>query len=158
MIIKKSLEWCFNWPNCTAPKNLTFGLLLNLSSIQSFGRDLALSDFLRSYWRTTKRSSTNNFFFFKFFMLEKKKDPNFPVLMPTGQKLPDDKHLAKGYTTPARWLKAKRLEYAKKLLLETDLNISQICYDSGFINSSHFIKAFKEKYKLPPHQYRRQNY
>ncbi|WP_088341923.1 alpha/beta fold hydrolase [Robiginitalea sediminis] len=57
-------------------------------------------------------------------------------------------------TTPSRWIKAKRLEYAKGLLLETGLNINQICYDSGFINTSHFVKSFKEQYGLPPHQYR----
>lgn len=57
-------------------------------------------------------------------------------------------------TTPSRWIKARRLEHAKTLLLETDLNINQVCYDSGFINSSHFIQAFKERYKLPPHQFR----
>ncbi|MCE2613185.1 helix-turn-helix domain-containing protein [Flavobacteriaceae bacterium D16] len=57
-------------------------------------------------------------------------------------------------TTPSRWIKAKRLEYAKELLLASDLNINQICYDCGFINSSHFIKSFKAKYKLPPLQYR----
>ncbi|TJY35876.1 alpha/beta fold hydrolase [Pontimicrobium aquaticum] len=57
-------------------------------------------------------------------------------------------------TSPSRWIKSKRLEYAKKLLIETNLNINQICYDCGFINSSHFIKSFKEKYNLPPHQYR----
>ena len=57
-------------------------------------------------------------------------------------------------TTPSRWIKSKCLEHAKTLLIESDLNINQICYDCGFINSSHFIKSFKEKYKLPPQQYR----
>ena len=57
-------------------------------------------------------------------------------------------------TTPSRWIKSKRLEHARKLLIESDLNINQVCYDSGFINASHFIKSFKEKYNLPPHQYR----
>jgi len=57
-------------------------------------------------------------------------------------------------TTPARWLKSKRLEHARILLIESELNINQICYDCGFINSSHFIKSFKEKYSIPPHQYR----
>ena len=60
-------------------------------------------------------------------------------------------------TSPSRWIKSKRLEHAKTLLIETDLNINQICYDCGFINSSHFIKSFKEKYNLPPHQYRSDN-
>ncbi|MEN8250289.1 MAG: alpha/beta fold hydrolase [Bacteroidota bacterium] len=57
-------------------------------------------------------------------------------------------------TTPSRWIKAKRLEHAKTLLIESDLNINEICYDSGFVNVSHFIKTFKDKYKVPPHQFR----
>jgi len=57
-------------------------------------------------------------------------------------------------TSPSRWIKSKRLQHAKKLLTETNLNINQIAYDSGYINSSHFIKSFKEKYNLPPHKYR----
>ncbi|MFS4466980.1 alpha/beta fold hydrolase [Maribacter sp. 2210JD10-5] len=56
--------------------------------------------------------------------------------------------------TPYKWIKIKRLEYAKKLLIENDLNVSQVCYESGFINNSHFIKSFKEKFKLPPHQFK----
>ena len=57
-------------------------------------------------------------------------------------------------TTPFRWIKSKRLEHAKVLLIQSDLNINQISYDCGFMNSSHFIKSFKEKYQLPPHKYR----
>ena len=57
-------------------------------------------------------------------------------------------------TSPSRWIKTKRLEHAKKLLNESNLNINEICYDCGYINSSHFIKSFKEKYNIPPHKYR----
>lgn len=57
-------------------------------------------------------------------------------------------------TTPYKWIKMKRLEYAKKLLIESDLNVNQVCYESGFINNSHFIKSFKEKFKLPPNQFK----
>lgn len=57
-------------------------------------------------------------------------------------------------TTPSRWLKSKRLEYAKTLLLGTNLNINDICYESGFKNNSHFISAFKTKFKLPPGQFK----
>lgn len=56
--------------------------------------------------------------------------------------------------TPFQWLKTKRLEYARTLLLESDLNINQICYECGFVNVSHFIRAFKEDYQLPPLQFR----
>ncbi|MBW2936575.1 alpha/beta fold hydrolase [Aureisphaera sp. CAU 1614] len=57
-------------------------------------------------------------------------------------------------TTPFKWVKTKRLEYAKKLLMESDLNVNQICLESGFINNSHFIKSFKEKFKLSPHKFK----
>ena len=57
-------------------------------------------------------------------------------------------------TTPSKWVKIQRLEYSKKLLLESDLNINQLCYECGFVNSSHFIKSFKEQFKIPPHQFR----
>src|SRR5690606_7665892 len=57
-------------------------------------------------------------------------------------------------TTPFRWLKQQRLDYAKQLLIEGELNVSQICYECGFINVSHFIRVFKEAFNLPPHQFR----
>ncbi|WP_417196560.1 alpha/beta fold hydrolase [Bizionia sp.] len=60
-------------------------------------------------------------------------------------------------TTPSRWIKSKRLEHARVLLIESNLNINQISYDCGYRNSSHFIKSFKEKYNLPPHKYRLNN-
>jgi AraC-like DNA-binding protein len=57
-------------------------------------------------------------------------------------------------TTPSRWLKLKRLEYAKTLLLGSDMNINEVCFESGFKNNSHFVSAFKSKYKLPPGQFK----
>ncbi|MBO6606102.1 alpha/beta fold hydrolase [Psychroserpens sp.] len=61
-------------------------------------------------------------------------------------------------TTPSRWIKTKRLEYSKKLLLESDLNINQICYECGFVNTSHYIKSFKAHFNIPPHQFRSSNF
>ncbi len=58
-------------------------------------------------------------------------------------------------TTPFHWLKTKRLEYAQQLLLESDLNINQICYESGFVNVSHFVRAFKEAFHMPPLQFKK---
>ncbi len=60
-------------------------------------------------------------------------------------------------TTPSRWIKSKRLEHARVLLIESNLNINQISYDCGYRNSSHFIKSFKEKYNIPPRKYRLSN-
>ena len=53
-------------------------------------------------------------------------------------------------TTPSRWIINKRLEHSKMLLLGTDLNISQVGYECGFKNNSHFIQAFKKKSRVTP--------
>jgi AraC-like DNA-binding protein len=59
--------------------------------------------------------------------------------------------------TPGKWLNHKRLEYASTLLLTSDLNINEICFESGFKNSSHFNKVFKDRYQIPPNQFRTQH-
>jgi len=59
-------------------------------------------------------------------------------------------------TTPALWLKQKRLEYSTSLLNNTSLNIKEVCFESGFVNISHFNKAFKEHYQMTPVEYRMQ--
>ena len=58
------------------------------------------------------------------------------------------------HQTPGKWLNDKRLEFASALLLSSDLNVNEICYESGFTNSSHFNKVFKDKYQVPPKQFR----
>ena len=57
-------------------------------------------------------------------------------------------------TSPGKWLTERRLEYAKSLLLDTDKNVQEICYECGFENTSHFIRKFKESFGLPPLQFR----
>jgi len=56
--------------------------------------------------------------------------------------------------SPANWLRKKRLERSSKLLLTTDKNINEICYDSGFNNASHFCKLFQQKYQISPLKFR----
>ena len=58
-------------------------------------------------------------------------------------------------STPGKWLTNKRLEYAKLLLTTSKKNISEITYDSGFENVSHFSRIFKEKFGVSPLQYRK---
>ena len=57
--------------------------------------------------------------------------------------------------TPRKWINNKRLEYAKTLLENTTLTINEICYESGFKNSSHFNKVFKDRFHSPPNKFRR---
>jgi AraC-like DNA-binding protein len=57
-------------------------------------------------------------------------------------------------TTPGKWLRKKRLEHAKLLLETSDKSVSDVAFNSGFENVSHFSKAFKERYGTSPVQYR----
>ena len=75
----------------------------------------------------------------------------------SGRSLSTFKRDFKNYynQTPGKWLNNKRLEYAKTLLENSELNINDICWECGFKNTSHFNRSFKEKYKLPPNQFRK---
>ena len=57
-------------------------------------------------------------------------------------------------TSPAKWLSEKRLDFASHLLNASDRSINQVAFDSGFEDTSSFIRAFKQKYSCTPLQYR----
>lgn len=59
--------------------------------------------------------------------------------------------------TPANYLKDKRLEETQKLLLKTDLSVSEICYRVGFKDIAHFSRSFKKKYQVSPSALRAMN-
>lgn len=48
-----------------------------------------------------------------------------------------------------------RLNYATQQLIQTDKSVSDICYESGFGDVSHFYKTFKQKKKFSPLHYRK---
>ena len=50
---------------------------------------------------------------------------------------------------------ALKLEDAKNLLVQTNLSITRIAFDTGFNDTSYFIELFKNKYKITPLQYRK---
>ncbi|WP_298502788.1 AraC family transcriptional regulator [uncultured Maribacter sp.] len=49
-----------------------------------------------------------------------------------------------------------RISYASRLLLETDLNIGEICYKSGFSNNANFNKLFKKNKGCTPKEFKKQ--
>jgi len=48
-----------------------------------------------------------------------------------------------------------RLDHAKHLLANTDLNILDVGFDSGFNSTSQFYANFKERFKVPPKEFRK---
>ncbi|GGF32358.1 helix-turn-helix domain-containing protein [Echinicola rosea] len=58
-------------------------------------------------------------------------------------------------TTPGKWLSAKRMERAKRLIDTTQKPIGEIAFENGFNNLSHFSRVFKDKYGVSPTLYRK---
>ncbi|WP_138431930.1 helix-turn-helix domain-containing protein [Fodinibius saliphilus] len=56
-------------------------------------------------------------------------------------------------TTPGRWVKQKQLQESKFLLRSKRLNVTQVCFEVGFKNLSHFVQAFKRRYGITPKQF-----
>jgi AraC-like DNA-binding protein len=52
--------------------------------------------------------------------------------------------------SPEKWLIHRRLEAAHEKLEDKKSKISDVCFDVGFKNLSHFSKAYKEKYGFAP--------
>ena len=52
--------------------------------------------------------------------------------------------------SPGRWLTQKRLEHAKKLLINSDKAITDLAFECGFENASHFSRVFREKFGVTP--------
>lgn len=63
------------------------------------------------------------------------------------------KHFQKTYTS---FMNEVRIGHACKLLQETDRNVAQVAYDSGYQHLSHFNKQFKEIVGYSPRQYRQE--
>jgi AraC-like DNA-binding protein len=61
------------------------------------------------------------------------------------------------YDSLPQFVNDLRLEYASKLLVTTDLPITEIMSKAGFSNASVFSRYFSRKYQISPSQYRRAN-
>jgi len=57
---------------------------------------------------------------------------------------------------PGRWLLEKRLEVARRLLLNTDKPVLDVVIESGFKHNAHFDRVFKKYFGVPPLRYRKQ--
>lgn len=59
--------------------------------------------------------------------------------------------------SPHRWFIQRRLDLAYRMILATDISITEVARMCGFTNPSHFIAAFKRQYGSTPSILRRRN-
>ena len=59
-----------------------------------------------------------------------------------------------GYT-PMQYVDMRRMEIAKNLLINSNLNLKQIVEQSGYIDESNFIRKFKKAENVTPMNYRK---
>jgi AraC-like DNA-binding protein len=60
-------------------------------------------------------------------------------------------------TTPGHWLQEQKLNHAYHLLVSTVKPITDISFESGFEDSTHFSHLFKKRFGLSPLKYRKEN-
>lgn len=57
--------------------------------------------------------------------------------------------------TPVAYVLQVRLNYAKRLMADSTMSLTQVANKCCFQNLSHFSKAFKQQFGVPPQQYRK---
>ncbi|NDV22481.1 helix-turn-helix transcriptional regulator [Desulfovibrio sp. JC022] len=57
-------------------------------------------------------------------------------------------------TTPARWIRQRRMSWAEQLIRNSNKNITEISYESGYESLSHFSTLFRKNYGVTPREYR----
>jgi AraC-like DNA-binding protein len=55
---------------------------------------------------------------------------------------------------PGKWLLRKRIDYSAALLRTSKMNVTEIAFESGFEDVSHFSRVFKERFQVSPLAYR----
>ena len=60
-------------------------------------------------------------------------------------------------TSPHQYLLERRIAKASRILVETELPISEVALATGFSSQSHFATAFKKKVGLSPKAYRHES-
>lgn len=53
-------------------------------------------------------------------------------------------------TSPGKWLLEKRLNHAMRLLSKKDKTVSETAFECGFESTSHFSRAFRQRFGAPP--------
>ena len=140
------------WHNQPSEQNQTAYFLIHslLSStldllnadIETASKTTSLFDAIRQYIDTHFREDVTRDFLAKMFYIS----PNY--LSHLFQR--------EGKIGLNEYLNQIRLEYAKSLLKNYDLNVKEIAHASGFKDSNYFCRIFRKKTERSPTEYRRQ--
>jgi AraC-like DNA-binding protein len=57
--------------------------------------------------------------------------------------------------SPVDYINKKRMQMARQMLSRSQSAVSDVCYEVGFNNTSHFIRSFKKYYGCTPKQYQK---
>ncbi len=57
--------------------------------------------------------------------------------------------------TPIEYLNFHRLRRSIELMKKTDMNLTEICYESGFSGSSYFAESFRKTFGCSPSEYKK---
>lgn len=57
--------------------------------------------------------------------------------------------------SPGKWLVARRLDHAAALLRGREMSVTEIAFECGFEDASHFSRAFRARFGTPPSAFRR---
>jgi len=60
--------------------------------------------------------------------------------------------------SPGKWLLHRRLDYCANLLRNSPLNVTEIAFESGFEDVSHFSRVFKQRLGVSPSGYRQESF
>lgn len=81
------------------------------------------------------------------------------------QELADRLHISRAYLTrtfsrhvgisPVRYIQMRRLEYACRLLTDSDMTCEEIALETGMYDASHFNRLFQQNIGCSPSEYRR---
>ena len=55
----------------------------------------------------------------------------------------------------SEFIRVHRIKLASELLKNKNMNVTDVCYSSGFTDTSYFSKSFKEVFNIPPTEYRK---
>ena len=57
--------------------------------------------------------------------------------------------------SPGKWLLQRRVRHAANLIANTDLSVTQVAFESGFEDLSHFSRSFKKVMGTNPTDYKK---